>query len=46
MIYYVDAVHAFTGNFAGNDTQGRGYNEKHKRSWEHMKLFLKSEILN
>jgi dienelactone hydrolase len=46
MIYYADAVHAFTESAAGNDnTKGAAYNEKaDKRSWEHMKLFLK-EVL-
>lgn len=43
MIYYADAVHAFTEKKAGNDnSKGAAYNEKaDKRSWEHMKLFLK-----
>lgn len=47
MIYYADAVHAFTVISAGNDnSKGAAYNEKaDKRSWEHMKLFLK-EVLN
>ncbi|WP_432671502.1 dienelactone hydrolase family protein [Flavobacterium sp. SM2513] len=46
MIYYADAVHAFTEITAGNDnSKGAAYNEKaDKRSWEHMKLFLK-EVL-
>jgi dienelactone hydrolase len=46
MIYYADAVHAFTEISAGNDnSKGAAYNEKaNKRSWEHMKLFLK-EVL-
>ena len=46
MIYYADAVHAFTEIAAGNDnSKGAAYNEKaNKRSWEHMKLFLK-EVL-
>ena len=47
MIYYANAVHAFTEIEAGNDnSKGAAYNEKAaKRSWEHMKLFLK-EVLN
>ena len=47
MIYYADAVHAFTEIGAGTDnSKGAAYNEKaDKRSWEHMKLFLK-EVLN
>jgi dienelactone hydrolase len=42
MIYYADAVHAFTELSAGNDnSRGAAYNEKADiRSWEHMKLFL------
>ena len=42
MIYYADAVHAFTEISAGNDkSKGAAYNEKaNMRSWEHMKLFL------
>ena len=46
MIYYADAVHAFTEIAAGTDnSKGAAYNEKaNKRSWEHMKLFLK-EVL-
>ncbi len=47
MIYYADAVHAFTEISAGNDpSKGAAYNEKaDKRSWEHFKLFL-IEVLN
>ncbi|HEX8575253.1 MAG TPA: dienelactone hydrolase family protein [Flavobacterium sp.] len=47
MIYYANAVHAFTEVEAGNDnSKGAAYNEKAaKRSWEHMRLFLK-EVLN
>ncbi len=47
MIYYADAVHAFTEPSAGSDkSKGTAYNEKAaKRSWEHMKQFL-DEILN
>ncbi len=43
MIYYGNAVHAFTQPEAGNDnSKGAAYNElAAKRSWEHMKLFLK-----
>lgn len=43
MIYYANAVHAFTQVQAGNDnSKGAAYNElAEKRSWEHMKLFLK-----
>ena len=46
MIYYADAVHAFTEPAAGSDkSKGTAYNEKAaKRSWEHMKLFF-DEIL-
>ncbi|TDQ09331.1 dienelactone hydrolase family protein [Pedobacter metabolipauper] len=46
MIYYANAVHAFTEPEAGNDNaKGAAYNElAAKRSWEHMKLFL-TEIL-
>ncbi len=46
MIYYADAVHAFTEISAGNDnSKGAAYNEKaEKRSWEHLKLFL-NEVL-
>lgn len=42
MIYYSNAVHAFTDKKAGNDnSKGAAYNEAaDKRSWEHMKLFL------
>lgn len=46
MIYYADAVHAFTEPEAGNDnSKGAAYNEKAaKRSWERMNTFLK-EVL-
>ncbi|MFY0481370.1 dienelactone hydrolase family protein [Flavobacterium sp. PLA-1-15] len=46
MIYYADAVHAFTEKSAGNDkSKGVAYNEKaDKRSWQHLLLFLK-EVL-
>lgn len=47
MVYYADAVHAFTHKDAGNDkSKGTAYNEKAaKRSWEAMKQFF-TEILN
>ena len=47
MIYYADAVHAFTEESAGNDnSKGAAYNEKAAlRSWQHLLLFLK-ETLN
>lgn len=47
MVYYADAVHAFTHKDAGNDkSKGTAYNEKAaKRSWEAMKQFF-NEILN
>ncbi|WP_309641381.1 dienelactone hydrolase family protein [Flavobacterium sp.] len=46
MIYYANAVHAFTDPDAGNDnSKGAAYNEKaEKRSWEHLLIFLK-EVL-
>jgi dienelactone hydrolase len=46
MIYYADAVHAFTEKSAGNDkSKGAAYNEKaDKRSWQHLLLFLR-EVL-
>jgi dienelactone hydrolase len=46
MVYYADAVHAFTDPSAGNDnSKGAAYNEKaDKRSWQHMKDFL-AEVL-
>lgn len=42
MIYYADAVHAFTDKNAGNDkSRGAAYNEKAaKRSFEHFLVFL------
>lgn len=42
MIYYADAVHAFTHKDAGNDkTKGTAYNEKAaKRSWLAMQAFF------
>jgi dienelactone hydrolase len=47
MIYYADAVHAFTHKDAGNNkTSGVAYNEKAaQRSWEAMKQFF-AEILH
>ena len=46
MIYYADAVHAFTEVEVGNDkSSGAAYNEKaDKRSWERMKTFLKDVL--
>ncbi len=46
MVYYANAVHAFTDKNAGNDnSKGAAYNEKaEKRSWEAMLVFLK-EVL-
>lgn len=46
MIYYADAVHAFTHKDAGNDkSKGTAYNEKaDKRSWQAMKSFFE-EVL-
>ena len=42
-IAYAGAVHAFTQKEAGNDnSKGAAYNEAaHRRSWQHMKDFLK-----
>nr|WP_294936683.1 dienelactone hydrolase family protein [uncultured Flavobacterium sp.] len=42
MVYYADAVHAFTHKDAGNDkTKGTAYNEKaDKRSWRAMLSFF------
>jgi len=42
MIWYANAVHAFTQITAGNDnSKGAAYNEKaDQRSWEHLQLFL------
>lgn len=47
MVYYSNAVHAFTHKDAGNDnSKGAAYNEKaDKRSWIAMKDFLK-EVFN
>jgi dienelactone hydrolase len=46
MIYYADAVHAFTDPSVGNDpSKGAAYNEKAaKRSWQHMLQFF-NELL-
>lgn len=46
MVYYANAVHAFTDKNAGNDpSKGAAYNEKaEKRSWKALLQFLK-EIL-
>jgi dienelactone hydrolase len=46
MIYYANAVHAFTEPAAGDDnSKGAAYNEKaDKRSWQHLLTFLK-EVL-
>lgn len=43
MVYYANAVHAFTEPEAGNDnSKGAAYNEKaDKRSWQHFMDFLK-----
>lgn len=43
MVYYANAVHAFTEKSAGNDnSKGAAYNEKaDKRSWQAMLDFLK-----
>lgn len=46
MIYYANAVHAFTEKEAGNDnSKGAAYNEKaDKRSWGHFMMFLKENF--
>jgi dienelactone hydrolase len=46
MIYYANAVHAFTEPEAGNDnSKGAAYNElAAKRSWKHMLMFI-DEVL-
>ena len=43
MVYYADAVHAFSDPYAGSDpSKGAAFNEKAaKRSWDHMLLFLR-----
>ena len=42
MIYYANAVHAFTNPAAGDDpATGVAYNEKAaERSWKHMQVFF------
>lgn len=47
MIYYSNAVHAFTEEEAGNDnSKGAAYNDiANRRSWQHFLLFL-DEIFN
>ena len=47
MIYYANAVHAFTNKSLGTDnSKGAAYNDlAAKRSWEHLKLFLKELFL-
>lgn len=46
MIYYSNAVHAFTEKEAGNDpSKGAAYNETaDKRSWEHFMVFLEETV--
>jgi dienelactone hydrolase len=46
MIYYADAVHAFTEKAAGNDpSKGAAYNElADKRSFQHLLVFLKDVL--
>lgn len=46
MVYYANAVHAFTELAAGNDnSKGAAYNEKaDKRSWQHFMDFLKETL--
>ena len=46
MIYYANAVHAFTEPEAGNDnSKGAAYNQKAAdRSWERLKAFLKDVL--
>jgi len=48
MIYYANAVHAFTEKEAGNDnSKGAAYNElADKRSWEHFMVFLQELFPN
>lgn len=48
MIYYADAVHAFTEKTAGNDkSRGAAYNAKaDQRSFQHLLLFLKEVFLD
>lgn len=46
MIYYANAVHAFTHKDAGSDnSKGAAYNQKaDERSWQHLLIFLKEVI--
>lgn len=48
MIYYANAVHAFTEKEAGNDnSKGAAYNEAaDRRSWEHFMVFLEELFPN
>lgn len=48
MIYYSNAVHAFTEKEAGNDnSKGAAYNEKaDKRSWQHFLMFLEEVFMH
>ncbi|SEA24767.1 dienelactone hydrolase family protein [Pedobacter hartonius] len=48
MIYYANAVHAFTEPEAGNDnSKGAAYNAlADKRSWKHMMMFLNEILAN
>ena len=48
MVYYANAVHAFTEPEAGNDnSKGAAYNElADKRSWKHFLLFLDEVLAN
>ncbi len=47
MVYYANAVHAFTEKEAGNDnSKGAAYNEKaDKRSWQHFLVFLDETLV-
>jgi dienelactone hydrolase len=48
MIYYADAVHAFTNPVAGNDkSRGTAYNERAtRRAWSAMKVFFEEIFQN
>ncbi len=48
MVYYSDAVHAFSDPYAGSDkSKGAAFNEKAaKRSWENMLIFLRETLRN
>jgi dienelactone hydrolase len=48
MIYYSNAVHAFTEKEAGNDnSKGAAYNKKaDERSWEHFMMFINEVVGN